>query len=128
MIDRLCSFCDVLHFRGSPLARTRSFQSIRPESPELSFPEPSSPSPSTADFSLEDYKSVSAQDFREGLLREERRARETDDEKLSSARLPAAEPRSEAERFECRDSISAGLRSHSRDQTGRLSPTVRRKV
>ena len=118
-----------MHFRGSPLARTRSFQSIRPESPELPFPEPSSPSPSTADFSLEDYKSVSAQDFREGLLREERRARETDDEKLSSfARLPAEEPRSEAERFEARDSSNAVLRSHSRDQTGRLSPTVRRKV
>ena len=117
-----------MHFRGSPLARTRSFQSIRPESPELPFPEPRSPSPSTADFSLEDYKSVSAQDFREGLLREERRARETDDEKLSSARLPADEPRSEAERFEARDSSHAGLRSHSRDQTGRLSPTVRRKV
>ena len=117
-----------MHFRGSPLARARSFLSIRPESPEIPFPEPRSPSPSTADFSLEDYKSVSAQDFREGLLREERRARETDDEKLSSARLPADEPRSEAERFEARDNSNAGLRGHSRDQTDRLSPTVRRKV
>ena len=53
--------------------RTRSFQSVRPPSPVRQ-----------EDLTFQEYKSLSAQDFRKGILREERLALDTDDDRLSS--------------------------------------------
>ena len=84
---------DRQHFRDSPLGalgRAKSFQIIRPLSPK--FYDKQDP---CDEFRFDDYKSTSAQDFREGLLREQRLALGTDDEKLVSNN----EPGSDVERF-----------------------------
>ena len=66
-----------------PLSRTRSFQSIRPLSPEFNTDTRRRFDRETRN--LDDYKSLSAQDFRKSILREERLALGTDDEKLLSS-------------------------------------------
>ena len=67
----------------APLSRTRSFQTIRPLSPE--FNNESRTRFDRETRNLDDYKSLSAQDFRKSILREERLALGTDDEKLLSS-------------------------------------------
>ena len=65
-------------YRPLNISRTRSFQSVQPTSPDRrSFRQED-------DFTFEEYKSLSARDFRKGIRREERLALETEDDQLSS--------------------------------------------
>ena len=65
-------------YRPLNISRTRSFQSVQPTSPDRrSFSQED-------DFTFEEYKSLSARDFRKGIRREERLALETEDDQLSS--------------------------------------------
>ena len=67
-------------YRPLNISRTRSFQSVQPASP--------SPDRRTFrqedDFTFDEYKSLSAQDFRKGIRREERLALDSEDDRLSS--------------------------------------------
>ena len=65
-------------YRPLNISRTRSFQSVQPTSPDRrSFRHED-------DFTFEEYKTLSAQDFRKGIRREERLALEAEDDRLSS--------------------------------------------
>ena len=65
-------------YRPLNISRARSFQSVQPSSPDRrGFRQED-------DFTFEEYKSLSAQDFRKGIRREERLALDSEDDRLSS--------------------------------------------
>ena len=91
-------------YRPLNISRTRSFQSVQPSSPDRrGFRHED-------DFTFEEYKSLSAQDFRKGIRREERLALDSEDDRLSSTLDLESQDQ---------DLDRGSLRS------GRFSPTVR---
>ena len=92
-------------YRPLNISRTRSFQSVQPATADRrNF------RPEEDDFTFEEYKSLSAQDFRKGIRREERLALDSEDDRLSSTLDLESQDQ---------DLDRGSLRS------GRFSPTVR---